>query len=329
MALAFKVIGKMIRDKQDRERRQRRTQSTSSSDRPRTNSEASSSTVEESFKRHHHIHWKQSLESGNDHKSPLAKRKPFGKSSTSPSILRQSSGGLYSSGRHVEFSSALSPVPSDSSNSDSETGKKEKVENVSSVSVKVKVAVDIHRSSVEKQVRAVNTKCRKPVLAETGLQQDQDESEMHASGKGCGRTGTQRSVEVLDMDKPKTQLMQDVLADRRTNPSEKPGNSQLPKETKPEFSSREKSTQQSVSPRVRKISRTESINAHKKLVENRARKDSRSFVPLRKDSRVRMELKLPPPDEIPDSILTTRLVEFLSPQMRMLFKRFGQTPKAY
>lgn len=118
VALAFKAIGKLRREKNEREsRRTRRTHSISSSERTRTNSEVSttstigSSSVE---RRHPHVQWKHGIEGSSGRRSPHGKK--FTKSSTSPSILRHPTSS-HTSGRHVEFS-ALSPVPSDGSDSD-------------------------------------------------------------------------------------------------------------------------------------------------------------------------------------------------------------------
>lgn len=118
VALAFKAIGKLTREKVEREsRRARRTHSISSSERTRTNSEVSttstigSSSVE---RRHPHVQWKHGVEGSSGRRSPHGKK--FTKSSTSPSILRHPTSS-HTSGRHVEFS-ALSPVPSDGSDSD-------------------------------------------------------------------------------------------------------------------------------------------------------------------------------------------------------------------
>lgn len=118
MALAFKAIGKLTREKVEREsRRARRTHSISSSERTRTNSEVSttstigSSSVE---RRHPHIQRKHGIEGSSGRRSPHGKK--FAKSTTSPSILRHTTSS-HTSGRHVEFS-ALSPVPSDGSDSD-------------------------------------------------------------------------------------------------------------------------------------------------------------------------------------------------------------------
>lgn len=118
VALAFKAIGKLTREKVEREsRRARRTHSISSSERTRTNSEVSttstigSSSVE---RRHPHVQWKHGIENSSGRRSPHGKK--YTKSSTSPSILRHPT-STHTSGRHVEFS-ALSPVPSDGSDSD-------------------------------------------------------------------------------------------------------------------------------------------------------------------------------------------------------------------
>ncbi|KAL9975174.1 hypothetical protein ACROYT_G012301 [Oculina patagonica] len=118
VALAFKAIGKLTREKVEREsRRARRTHSISSSERTRTNSEVSttstigSSSVE---RRHPHVQWKHGIEGSSGRRSPHGKK--FTKSTTSPSILRHPTSS-HTSGRHVEFS-ALSPVPSDGSDSD-------------------------------------------------------------------------------------------------------------------------------------------------------------------------------------------------------------------
>lgn len=118
VALAFKAIGKLTREKVEREsRRARRTYSVSSSERTRTNSEVSTtSTIGSSSleHRHPHVKWKHGIESSSGRRSPHGKK--YTKSSTSPSILRHPT-STHTSGRHVEFS-ALSPVPSDGSDSD-------------------------------------------------------------------------------------------------------------------------------------------------------------------------------------------------------------------
>ena len=140
VALAFKAIGKLTRDKIEREsRRARRTQSVSSSERTRTNSEVSttstigSSSVE---RRHPHAQRKHGLESSSGRRSPHGKK--FNKSTTSPSILRHPTSS-HTSGRHVEFS-ALSPVPSDGSDSDG----KEAVAKQAAVDGHISVKADVH-----------------------------------------------------------------------------------------------------------------------------------------------------------------------------------------
>lgn len=127
VALAFKAIGKLTREKVEREtRRARRTHSISSSERTRTNSEVSttstigSSSVE---RRHPHVQWKHGIEGSSGRRSPHGKK--FTKSTTSPSILRHPTSS-HTSGRHVEFS-ALSPVPSDGSDSDGKEAGKSQV----------------------------------------------------------------------------------------------------------------------------------------------------------------------------------------------------------
>ena len=304
VALAFKVIGKMIREKQDRERKQRRTQSTSSSDRPRTNSEASSSTVEESVRKHHHIHWKHSLESSSEYRSPLAKRKPFGKSSTSPSILRQSSGpGLHSSGRHFEFSSALSPVPSDSSISDGETlqrnESKENLRDKTNATAKLEVPVDIHHipgeeNEIEKSEkntsRSKNEVLQKDVVADNVTTKTVEKS----------KSGKVDRVAVLDVKKIKMQLMQDSQSKKKLVSS-----SYL--ENNPEFSSPENSNKKSQSSRMRKISRTESFDTYKKLPEVKAQQETRVVQLLaRKDSQSTMK-----PEELSKAMIAIRLVKVL------------------
>lgn len=122
VALAFKAIGKLTREKVEREsRRARRAYSISSSERTRTNSEVSTtSTIGSSSleHRHPHVKWKHGVESSSGRRSPHGKK--YTKSSTSPSILRHPT-STHTSGRHVEFS-ALSPVPSDGSDSDGKEG---------------------------------------------------------------------------------------------------------------------------------------------------------------------------------------------------------------
>ena len=127
VALAFKAIGKLTRERVEREtRRSRRTHSISSSERTRTNSEVSttstigSSSVE---RRHPHVQWKHGIEGSSGRRSPHGKK--FTKSTTSPSILRHPTSS-HTSGRHVEFS-ALSPVPSDGSDSDGKEAGKSQV----------------------------------------------------------------------------------------------------------------------------------------------------------------------------------------------------------
>lgn len=127
VALAFKAIGKLTRERVEREtRRARRTHSISSSERTRTNSEVSttstigSSSVE---RRHPHVQWKHGIEGSSGRRSPHGKK--FTKNTTSPSILRHPTSS-HTSGRHVEFS-ALSPVPSDGSDSDGKEAGKSQV----------------------------------------------------------------------------------------------------------------------------------------------------------------------------------------------------------
>lgn len=127
VAVAFKTIGRLLREKRDKEQRQKRSQSISSTDRMRTNSEASTVTsVEEALRasqRRHKLFREKmdresvSVGSSSARKSPRSRQtRNFPKSGTSPSILRHTA-GMHSSGRHVEFS-ALSPVPSDSSDTE-------------------------------------------------------------------------------------------------------------------------------------------------------------------------------------------------------------------
>lgn len=137
VALAFKAIGKLTRDKIERESRQaRRTHSISSSERPRTNSEVSTTSTIDSLsveRRHSHVQGKHGIDNNlSGQRSPHGKK--FNKPSTGSSILRHpTSSSSHTSGRHVEFS-ALSPVPSDGSDSDGkEASAKESVvdENIS------------------------------------------------------------------------------------------------------------------------------------------------------------------------------------------------------
>ncbi|XP_032222674.2 uncharacterized protein LOC5521422 isoform X1 [Nematostella vectensis] len=124
VALSFKMIGRMLREKREKQRQARST-SVSSSDRTRTNSEVSTSTIEEALREtrrrqsllRHTGDRDSSLGSGG-RKSPHSYKhsRSFSKSSTSPSILRHPL-CIHPSSRHVEFS-ALSPVPSDSSDNE-------------------------------------------------------------------------------------------------------------------------------------------------------------------------------------------------------------------
>ncbi|KAK3697424.1 hypothetical protein QZH41_019237, partial [Actinostola sp. cb2023] len=126
VAVAFKTIGRLLREKHDKEVRQKRSQSISSSDRARTNSEASTITsIEEALKASQRCHAlfrermdrESSTASSSLRRSPRDKRqRSLSKSGTSPSILRHM-GVSHLSGRHVEFS-PLSPVPSDSSDNE-------------------------------------------------------------------------------------------------------------------------------------------------------------------------------------------------------------------
>ena len=119
LAFSFKTIGKMIREKRLRHvHRQRNSTSNSSSERTRTNSEVSTTSTVDEYGRDSR-RWKAGMvENVYGKKSAHAKvtSKQFSKSSASPSILRHPA-SLHTSGRHVEFS-ALSPVPSDGSDSD-------------------------------------------------------------------------------------------------------------------------------------------------------------------------------------------------------------------
>lgn len=139
VALAFKAIGKLRREKIEREsRRAKRTHSISSSERTRTNSEVSTtSTVGSSSvdRRHPHVQWKHGETSGR--RSPHGKK--LNKSTTSPSILRHPTSS-FSSGRHVEFS-ALSPVPSDGSDSD---GKEPNQSKKAVIDVQCEIQADVH-----------------------------------------------------------------------------------------------------------------------------------------------------------------------------------------
>ena len=144
VALSFKAIGKMTREKLERaSRRAKRTHSISSSERTRTNSEVSTtSTVGSSSERRHpHVQWKHSLEGTNGRKSPHGKK--FNKNSASPSILRHPSSS-HTSGRHVEFS-ALSPVPSDGSDCDGrEATASQNNAPESTLQRNISVRVDVH-----------------------------------------------------------------------------------------------------------------------------------------------------------------------------------------
>ena len=141
VALAFKAIGKLTREKVEREsRRARRTHSISSSERTRTNSEVSTTSTigSSSVERRHHplVQWKHGIEGSSGRRSPHGKK--FNKSTTSPSILRHPTSS-HTSGRHVEFS-ALSPVPSDGSDSDG----KEVVGKQVAVDGQISVKADVH-----------------------------------------------------------------------------------------------------------------------------------------------------------------------------------------
>ena len=129
----------MRREKIEREsRRAKRTHSISSSERTRTNSEVSTtSTVGSSSvdRRHPHVQWKHGETSGR--RSPHGKK--LNKSTTSPSILRHPTSS-FSSGRHVEFS-ALSPVPSDGSDSD---GKEPNQSKKAVIDVQCEIQADVH-----------------------------------------------------------------------------------------------------------------------------------------------------------------------------------------
>ena len=146
VALAFKAIGKLTRERVEREtRRARRTHSISSSERTRTNSEVSttstigSSSVE---RRHPHVQWKHGIEGSSGRRSPHGKK--FTKSTTSPSILRHPTSS-HTSGRHVEFS-ALSPVPSDGSDSDGKEAGKSQVNPVLDGPISVQAEVHVFPS---------------------------------------------------------------------------------------------------------------------------------------------------------------------------------------
>ncbi|XP_067053198.1 uncharacterized protein [Acropora muricata] len=144
VALAFKAIGKLTREKIEREsRRARRTYSISSTERTRTNSEVSTtSTIGSSSaeRRYAHVPGKHNIDSSSGQRSPHGKK--FNKLSTnSNSILRHpTSSSSHTSGRHVEFS-ALSPVPSDGSDSDG----KESMPKQSAVESGISVRADVHR----------------------------------------------------------------------------------------------------------------------------------------------------------------------------------------
>ena len=144
VALAFKAIGKLTRDKIEREsRRARRTYSISSTERTRTNSEVSTtSTIGSSSaeRRYAHVQGKHNIDGPSGQRSPHGKK--FNKLSTnSNSILRHpTSSSSHTSGRHVEFS-ALSPVPSDGSDSDG----KESMPKQSAVDSGISVRADVHR----------------------------------------------------------------------------------------------------------------------------------------------------------------------------------------
>ena len=142
VALAFKAIGKLTRDKIEREsRRARRTCSISSTERTRTNSEVSTtSTIGSSSaeRRLTHVPGKHGIDNSSGQRSPHGKK--FNKLSTNSSILRHpTSSSAHTSGRHVEFS-ALSPVPSDGSDSDG----KEPAPKESTVEGGISVRADVH-----------------------------------------------------------------------------------------------------------------------------------------------------------------------------------------
>lgn len=143
VALAFKAIGKLKREKAEREsRRAKRTHSISSSERTRTNSEVSTtSTIGTSSieRRHPHIQKKHGVEGSSGRRSPHGKK--FNKSTASPSILRHPTSS-HTSGRHVEFS-ALSPVPSDGSDSDGKEAASNQAKQAA-VDGQISVIADVH-----------------------------------------------------------------------------------------------------------------------------------------------------------------------------------------
>lgn len=161
VALAFKAIGKLTRERVEREaRRARRTHSISSSERTRTNSEVSttstigSSSVE---RRHPHVQWKHGIEGSSGRRSPHGKK--FNKSTTSPSILRHPTSS-HTSGRHVEFS-ALSPVPSDGSDSDGKEAGKSQANPV--LDGQISVQAEVHVSPVLQREPPVWVKRDEPI----------------------------------------------------------------------------------------------------------------------------------------------------------------------
>ena len=207
VALAFKAIGKLTRERVEREaRRARRTHSISSSERTRTNSEVSttstigSSSVE---RRHPHVQWKHGIEGSSGRRSPHGKK--FNKSTTSPSILRHPTSS-HTSGRHVEFS-ALSPVPSDGSDSDGKEAGKSQANPV--LDGQISVQAEVHVSPALQREPPVWIKRDEPIRR-SSLPMVHNEETINPDILTSGQVKRCHSVEELQCQTHSEPLMVDT-----------------------------------------------------------------------------------------------------------------------
>lgn len=208
VALAFKAIGKLTRERVEREtRRARRTHSISSSERTRTNSEVSttstigSSSVE---RRHPHVQWKHGIEGSSGRRSPHGKK--FTKSTTSPSILRHPTSS-HTSGRHVEFS-ALSPVPSDGSDSDGKEGVKSQVNPV--LDGQFSVQAEVHAfPSLQREAPVWVKRDDKP-MRRSSLPTVHNEETINPDMLGHGQAKRSHSVEEIQSQTHSEPVMADI-----------------------------------------------------------------------------------------------------------------------
>ena len=241
VALAFKAIGKLTREKVEREsRRARRTHSISSSERTRTNSEVSttstigSSSVE---RRHAHVQWKHGIEGSSGRRSPHGKK--FTKSTTSPSILRHPTSS-HTSGRHVEFS-ALSPVPSDGSDSDGKEAATSQVKQPV-MDGQISVQAEVHVFPSSEPVLPVWVKRDEP-LRRSSLPTVQNEGTINPDMPARGQAKRCHSVEEIQAHTPSEPAMTGTSSPVISPPKDQPENysSNFPSEGRTKKSRRKES----------------------------------------------------------------------------------------